>query len=42
MKFKRNSWGTIFLKWLKKGVDPAYAAWMADKYVLRKSKEKIA
>ena len=36
---KKQSWGTIFLKWLAKGVDPAYAAYMADRWKKRQKKE---
>jgi len=36
---KPFTWGDIFLKWLRKGVDPAYAAWMADKWQKRKARK---
>ena len=31
-----KTWGQIYYKWLRKGYDPGYAAWLADRYICRK------
>jgi hypothetical protein len=33
---KENTWGSIYYRWLRKGVDHGYAAWMADQWEMRK------
>lgn len=36
MKRKKLTWGDIYYKWLRKGVDHGWAAYKADLYVKRK------
>jgi hypothetical protein len=35
-----NNWGTIYHKYVRKGYDNGYAAYMADKWEKRKKKNK--
>jgi len=35
-----NTWGSIYYKYLSKGCDHGYAAFMADKWLKRKKKVK--
>ena len=36
-----KTWGEIYHKWLSKGYDPGYAAWLADRYVKHKLIEEL-
>lgn len=37
--YKKHNWGNIYYRWLRKGYDHGYAAYMADQFCKRKERE---
>lgn len=35
-----KTWGEIYHKWVRKGYDNGYAAWLADRYIQRKKQQQ--